>query len=139
MRNAITATESTLFPLSTVNELIVKLRNATQFPKLDSNKAFYQLELDPEQRYIRAFQTEDCIKRYKRLLLGINSVPEELQYTLETLLADIKNGVNIADDIIAFGKSDNEHNDGLNKNLKRLVESNITLNIKKCEFNKESL
>ena len=62
-----------------------------------------------------------------------------MQYTLQTLLADIKNGVNIADDIIAFGKSDNEHNDGLNKNLKRLVESNITLNIKKCEFNKESL
>ena len=47
MRNAITATESTLFPLSTVDELIVKLRNATRFPKLDSNKAFYQLELDP--------------------------------------------------------------------------------------------
>ena len=129
MRNAITATESTLFPLSTVDELIVKLRNATQFPKLDSNKAFYQFELDPEQRYIRAFQTEDRIKRYKQLLLGINSAPEEVQYTLQTLLADIKNGVNIADDITVFGKSDNEHNDGLNKNLKRLVESNITLNI----------
>ena len=62
-----------------------------------------------------------------------------MQHALQTLLADIENGVNIADDIIVFGKSDNEHDDGLNKVLKRLAENNITLNIKKCEFDKESI
>ena len=35
MRNANTSIERTRFPLPTVDELIVKLRNATQFPKLD--------------------------------------------------------------------------------------------------------
>ena len=61
-----------------------------------------------------------------------------MQHALETLLADIENAVNIADDIIVFGKSDVEHDDGLNKVIKRLAENSITLNIKKYEFDKES-
>ena len=55
-----------------------------------------------------------------------------MQHALQTLLADIGNAANIADDIIVFGKNDGEYDDGLNKVLKRLAESNITLNIKKC-------
>ena len=65
MRNANTAIECTRFPLPTVDELIVKLRNATRISKLDLNKALNKLELDPESRYITAFETEDRIKRYK--------------------------------------------------------------------------
>ena len=49
------------------------------------------------------------------------------------------NTTNIACDIIVFGKSVNEHDNVLNKVLKRLSENNITLNIKKCEFDRESL
>ena len=139
MRSANTAIERTRFSLPTVNKLTVKLKNATRFCKLNLNKAFHQLESDPELRYITAFQTEDRIKRFKRLLLGINSAPEELQHTLQTLLADIGNAVNIADDIIVFGKSDDEHDDGLNKVLKRLAENNIIVNIKKFEFDRESI
>ena len=60
-----------------------------------------------------------------------------MQHALQTLLADIGNAVNIADDIIVFGKSVDEHDDGLNKVSKRLAENNITLNIKKCEFDRE--
>ena len=109
MCNANTAIERTCFPLLTVDKLIVKLRNATQFSKLDLNQAFHQLELEPESHYITNFQTEDQIKQYKRLLLGIHSAPEELQHTLQTLLADIRNAVNIAGNIVVFGKSVDEH------------------------------
>ena len=42
-------------------------------------------------------------------------------------------------DDIVFRKSDNEHDNGLNKVLKRLAENNITLIIEKCEFDKESM
>ena len=139
MRNGNTAIERTRFPLQTVDELIVKLRNTTRLVKLNLNKAFHQLKLDPESRYITSFQTEDRIKRYKRLLLGINSAPEELQHTLQTLLADIGNAVNIGDDIIVFGKSVDEHGDGLNKVFKRFAENNITLNTKKYEIDRESI
>ena len=57
---------------------------------------------------------------------------------MQALLAEIGNTVNIADDIIVCGKSVNEHDNLLNKVLKSLAENNITLNIKKCEFDRES-
>ena len=62
-----------------------------------------------------------------------------MQYALQTLLADIGNAVNIVDDTIIFGKSDDEHDYGLNKVLKHLIGNSITLNIKKCEFDRESI
>ena len=107
------------------------------FSKLDLNEAFHQPKLHSESCYVTVFQTEDHIKQYKQLLLGINSAPEELQHVLQ-ILADIENAVNIVDNIV-FRKSDDEHDNGLNKVLKCLAENNITLNIKKCEFDKESI
>ena len=71
--------------------------------------------------------------------MGINSAPEELQHALQTLLADIGNTANIAYNIIVFGKSDDKHDNNCNKVLKCLAENNITWNIKKCEFDRESI
>ena len=123
IHNANTAIECICFPLP--------------FSKLDLNEAFHQPKLHSESCYVMVFQTEDHIKQYKQLLLGINSAPEELQHVLQ-ILADIENAVNIVDNIV-FRKSDDEHDNGLNKVLKCLAENNITLNIKKCEFDKESI
>lgn len=58
---------------------------------------------------------------------------------MQTLLADIENAVNIADNTIVFGECGGKHDDGFNKVLKRLAENNITFNIRKCEFDKESI
>ena len=76
MRNANTAIERTGFPTPIVDDLIFGLKNAQYFTKLDLNAAFYQLELDERSRYITAFQTEDRIKCFKRLIFGLNSAPE---------------------------------------------------------------
>ena len=62
-----------------------------------------------------------------------------MQHSLQTLLPDIANPANIADDNIVFGKSDDEHDDGLIKVLKGLTENIITLTIEKCEFDKKSI
>ena len=78
------------------------MKNAQYFTKLDLNAAFHQLELDERSRYITAFQTEDRTKRFKRLILGLNSASEQLQHHLQTLLADISGVINIADDILVF-------------------------------------
>ena len=40
---------------------------------------------------------------------------------------------------LSLWKSVDEHDDGLNKVSKRLAENNITLNIKKGEFDRESI
>ena len=109
MRNANTAIQRTRFPTPPVEDLIFRLKNAQYFMKLDLNAAFHQLGLDERSRYITAFQTDDRIKRFKRLIFGLNNASEQLQHHLQTLLADIPGVINIADDILAFALTIAEH------------------------------
>ena len=45
----------------------------------------------------------------------------------------------LIDDVVVFGKDQDEHNSRLTSALKRLEEKNVTLNAKKCEFHKASI
>ena len=139
MRNANVAIERTRYQTPTVDDLIVKLSNAKVFSKLDLRSAFHQLELTPESRYITAFQSEDRIRRFTRLIFGANSAAEELQHAIRTLLAGIEGAINIADDILVFGENAEAHDKAFKKVLQRLAEKGLTLNLEKCLFHKESL
>ena len=109
-RNAKIAIERTRYPTPTVDDLIVKLSNAKLFSKFDLRSAFNQLELTPESRYITAFQSEDRIKRFTRLIFGANSAAEELLHAIRTLLAGIEGAINIANDILVLGENTEAHN-----------------------------
>ena len=97
MRNANTATERNRFPTPTVDDLIVKLKGAKYFIKLNPNSAFHQLELHKDSRYRQ--KIEDRIKRFKNLISGLNSASEQFQHYLQVTLADISGAISIADDI----------------------------------------
>ena len=47
--------------------------------------------------------------------------------------------MNVADDILIFGKTPEEHDEALERVLRRFVEPGLTLNRKKCEFYKPEL
>ena len=47
--------------------------------------------------------------------------------------------MNISDDILIYGRIQDEHDDSLKATFKRLCEKNLTLNTSKCSFNKSSL
>ena len=72
-RNANTVIQRSRFPTPTVDDLIFKLQGAKYFTKSDLNYAFQQLELHKDCTYITDFPTEDRIKRFKRLIFGLNS------------------------------------------------------------------
>ena len=55
---------------------------------------------------------------------------------MRTVLINIKGALNIADDILLFGKNNSEHDNVLKKVLTRLEEKGITLNLQKCRFSK---
>ena len=139
MRNANTAIERTGFPTPTLDDLIFELKWAKYFTKLDLNSAFHQLELHEDRRYITAFQTEDRIKRFKRLIFGLNIASEQLQHYLQITLADIPGAINIADDILIFAGSITEHDEILKLVFQRLQAKGLTLNLSRWTFSKEHL
>jgi hypothetical protein len=64
--------------------------------------------------------------------MGISCASEIFTEVIRVMLADLPGQVNMTDDILIFGKSDEEHQ--LMAVLKRLEENGLTLNIDKCEF-----
>lgn len=72
--------------------------------------------------------------RYKRLVFGISCAPEMFQKVMEQILADCEFTVNFIDDIIVFGRTEKEHDESLEKVLRKMREYGILLNHEKCVF-----
>ncbi|VDI13935.1 Hypothetical predicted protein [Mytilus galloprovincialis] len=123
----------------TIDDLIVDLNGAKVFSKMDLLNGYHQLELTQESRNITTFTTHVGLRRYKRLSFGVTSAAEIFQNTLSTALEGLNGVRNISDDIIVFGASQDEHDTRLTALFQRINEKGLTLNKKKCEFNKDSL
>lgn len=125
--------------MPTVDDLIHTLNGATVFSKLDLQSGYHQLSLAPESRHITTFATNKGLWRYIRLNCGTNSASEIFQKTIQDQLHDIPCTLHISNDIIVFMKTQTEHNTALNTVCKLLSNVNLTLNEKKCEFNKPTV
>lgn len=125
--------------LPTTEELIHDLNGATVFSKLDLRAGYHQLELEEDSRYITTFNTHAGMFRYKRLNFGISSASEVFQETIRNVIQGVDGVKNIADDIIVYGKNQEDHDKALSETFERLKTNGLTLNRKKCEFNKHSI
>ena len=121
-------------PIPTVEDISFELNGAKYFSKLDLSQAYHQLELDAPSRYITTFSTHIGLFRYKRLNYGTNAPAEIFQYTLQTQLQGLRGVKNIADEIIVFGKTHEEHDSDLEQCLKRISSKGLRLNQSKCTF-----
>ena len=101
---------------------------------IDLKKAYHQLELDENSRFITAFSTHVGLWRYKRLFFGLNSAAEIFHNTLREILSDIDGAINSSDDILIHGCTGREHDDRLEKVRRRLREMNITVNEEKQQI-----
>lgn len=106
------------------------------FTKIDMNDGFNQLELSPETKNITVFSTHAGLRRYKRLNYGIYASPEIFNNEIRQVLQGLDGCINKSDDIIVFGKSQEEHDQNLQAVFERLKAVNLTLNKSKCLFSK---
>lgn len=143
MRKANTAIRREHHPSPTIDDIQSKLNGWKVFSKLDLRSGYHQLELDDQSRYITTFSTHVGLRRYKRLNFGINSASEVFQnvigHTIDGI-GDSKGGaMNISDDIIIGGVDQDSHDKALECVFERLLNKGLTLNLPKCEFNKDKI
>ena len=139
MRRANAAIKRERHITTTVKEIVGDLNGATVFSKLDINQGYNQPEPAPESRCITTFSTHLGLMRYKRLNFGISRAAEVFQNAIRETLEGIKGAVNIRDDILVFGKNQDEHNHALEEVFQRLQDRGLTLNPLKCEYSKKKL
>ena len=126
-------------PIPIVEELMEDMTGACVFSKLDLRAGYHQTELEEESRSFTTFCTHEGLYRYKRLPFGISSASEIFQNVLQQSLQGLHGVRNIADDLIVWGKSQEEHDRNLEALFQRLDAKGLTLNGDKCEYNQPSL
>ena len=124
--------------MPTIDDILMQLNQSTVFSKLDLTAGYHQLELTEESRNITTFTTHVGLRRYKRLNFGVTSAAEIFQNAIAEMLSDIPDALNTSDDILVHGRNQEEHDKTLIRVLDRIREKGLTLNKKKCQYNRDS-
>ena len=127
------------YQIPTIDDILPKLANATVFSKLDAASGYYQLPLDPESAKLTTFITPQGRYCFQRLPFGISSASEIFQREMNNILEGIDCVAAYQDDIVTWGKSDEDHESNLQKVLNQLKLKGLKLNDRKCEYRKTSI
>ena len=114
-------------------------QGALFFTQIDLKWGYHQVELKPESRYITAFVTHCGTFQNKRLLFGAVNAAEDFQKIMSQCFAGLKNVINKSNNILLFGKTQEEHASCLEALLSRMEECGLTARIDKCEFCQEKI
>ena len=91
MRAANEAITCEKYQMPNVEDILFKINGMKYFTKLDLNKAFEQVTLHKNSRYISRFRTPRGIFQYKRLFFGLSSAPEIFNNLIRRILEGISN------------------------------------------------
>ena len=119
------------FPTKTVDDIFYEVNGSKIFSKVDIIKAFHQVEIAEDLRYLTVVTTPIGLLRYKRLHMGISCASELFTELVRVLLGGIPGQINMTDDILIHGANEDKHQDSLIQVLKRLDESGLTAHLGK--------
>lgn len=117
----------------------VKLAGAKFFTKLDLTMAFFHIRLAEKSRELTTFLSPNGMYRFCRLNFGVTSAPEAFQQKMEEILFGIRGVVVYIDDILIFAEDIPMLRLRTRQVLEALNINNLTLNVGKCEYEKEKL
>ena len=127
------------FPMTTIEEFVASMPQAKVFSVLDATSGYWQVKLDEESSKLCTFNTPFGRYRFTRLPFGIKSAPEVFQNCMSELLADVDGVKVIVDDLLIWGKDDDEHDARLKQVLDQAREVNLKFNAKKCGIRQEEV
>lgn len=122
------------YPLPIIDELIAQLNDAKVFSKLDFSQFYHQIPLKNSDRPKTAFFAEGQLWQYTRLPFGLRNAVAHCSRIMHSIFKDIPGCLVYLDDLLIFGKDQNEHDKVLRRVLDKIRENGLGLNRKKCSF-----
>ena len=126
-------------PLPSVDYNLGKIGSSKIFSKTDANSAFWQRKLSEESKLLTTFIKPWGRFCFERLPYGISTGSEQFQKVMEEKLEGLEGVECQIDYVLVDGETQQIHDERLQAVLQRLAESNITLNLDKCEFSKSEV
>ena len=108
-------------PLPAVEQTLAQIAGAQFFSKLDANSGFWQIQLSPDSALLTTFVTPFGRYCFNRLPFGITSAPEHFQRRMSAMLHDLDGVVCLMDDILVYGRTQEEHDHRLTEATPRFA------------------
>ena len=122
------------YPMPSIEQLFKTMAGGKKFSKIDITKAFLNIEVHPDDRYLLTRNTHKGLYVSNRLMFGIASAPAIWQREIEKILANIEGVAVFYDDIKITGETDDIHLSRLEQVLQRLANHNLCINKEKSVF-----
>jgi len=130
------------YPLSLISELILQLRRARYFTKLDVHWGFNNVHIKPGDEWKAAFRTNRGLFEPLVMFFGMTNSPATFQTMMNDIFRDlIVEGIMVVylDNILIFTRTEEEHAKAIRQVLQVLQEHKLFLHLEKCEFCKERI
>lgn len=127
------AIKRTYHKIPTLDEISYKLSGSTIYSKLDAKNGYWSIRLDEESSKLCTFQSPAGKHRFLRLPFGLSVSQDIFQCRMDKILGKVGEGViGIADDVVVYGKTLEEHDHNLYKLLKVAAEEGLVFRDEKC-------
>ncbi|XP_049283851.1 uncharacterized protein K02A2.6-like [Anopheles funestus] len=127
------------YPLPLPDDIFAKLAGCKLFSKIDLSDAFLQVEIDSQYRSLLTINTHRGLYHYNRLPPGIKIAPAAFQQLIDTMLAGLSGSSGYMDDVVVGGKTEEEHDENLERLLRRIQEYGFTVRAEKCAFRTDQI
>ena len=123
----------------TIDELISMFAGAKVFTIVDMDKGYWQVVLHPESRKLTCMAFDIGRYQFKRLPMGSKVASDIFQRMLDSVYIGLPGVTGIADDMVIFGRNEEEHNRNLILFLETTRKNGLILNKRKLQFKKEEV
>jgi hypothetical protein len=130
--NTVTTADKYLLP--NLQDLSAHLHGATVFSKLDLEKDYYQIPMDPADIPKTAIITPFGLFEFCFMPFSLKNAAQTFQRLMDSLFRDCPFVFIYLDDILIFSKDKAEHFQHLNTVFQILADSGLRLNPAKCTF-----
>ena len=122
-----------------IDELISLFAGAKVFTIVDMDKGYWQVVLHPESRKLTCMAFDIGRYQFKRLPMGSKVASDIFQRMLDSVYIGLPGVTGIADDMVIFGRNEEEHDRNLILFLETTRKNGLVLNKKKLQFKKEEV
>lgn len=132
--NAVTTPDT--YPIPNISSTLASLGDAKFFTTIDLTSGFHQIMMKKEDIPKTAFSTMNGKYEFLRLPFGLRNAPSIFQRMIDDVLKEEigKTCYVYIDDVIIFGRTEEEHLQNIEKIFSKLEKANLRVNLEKTKF-----
>ena len=123
----------------TIDELISMFAEAEVFTIVDMDKGYWQVVLHPDSRKYTCMARDIGRYQFKRLPMCSKIASDIFQKKLDSVYIGLPGVTGIADDMMIYGRTEEEHDRNLILFLEATRKNRLVLNKKRLQFKKEEV